>query len=82
MRSMECDHVRVAATMGLEPPSKPEHLVALCSYAHQASGWATANRTLLRAYLAWVLVPGNVPRRDRLRHLRPLMRIPRGREAG
>lgn len=81
LRSLECDHIREAPTMGLEPPSKPEHLVAICRYAHQSSGWATANRPLLRAYLALVMT-GVRPNRRTVAGLRPMMRIPRGKEAG
>ena len=45
------DHVREAPMMGKEPESLPEHLVALCVWAHQTSTWATSNREVLRAYL-------------------------------
>jgi len=59
--------------MGKEPESTPEHLVALCHYAHQPSGWATRNREVLRSYL-WAHEDGQKPTRQGLLELRTLAR--------
>jgi hypothetical protein len=75
-RKLELDHVRPEAATGKEPPSEPQFLVALCSYAHQASGWATANRHALRVYLAFCAkYPVEDPVFTRLAALRTLRSI-------
>lgn len=48
----EVDHVRAEPMMGKRAPDDMAHLVTLCSWHHQASGWATSHRPLLRDYLA------------------------------
>lgn len=52
--TLELDHVREQPMMGKRAPSDMGHLVSLCWFHHQGSGWATANRPLLREYLASV----------------------------
>ena len=48
------DHVQDGyGRMGKRAPSDPAHLVTLCEH-HHLDGWATANRSLLRQYLALV----------------------------
>jgi len=50
-------HRHAGGTKGKRAPSDPEHLVTLCALHHLGEGdkggriWATANRTLVRAYL-------------------------------
>lgn len=48
---LELDHVRDDPMAGQTAPSDPSHLVALCRWAHQTSGWATSNRDVLQRYL-------------------------------
>ena len=48
------DHVKDQPMMGKRAPSDMAHLVTLCGHHHIDSGWATAHRLLLRAYLAEV----------------------------
>lgn len=49
------DHVQDGyGRMGKRAPSDMAHLVTLCARHHIDSGWATANRPLLREYLARV----------------------------
>lgn len=48
------DHVREQPMMGKRAPSDPAHLVTLCEHHHIDTGWATANRPLLRSYLALI----------------------------
>lgn len=48
------DHVKDAPRMGRRAPSDAAHLATVCRGHHIDSGWATANRPLLRAYLARV----------------------------
>ena len=48
------DHVQEGyGRMGKRAPSDMAHLVTLC-WHHHLDGWATANRPLLRSYLAIV----------------------------
>ena len=46
------DHVKDQPRMGVRAPSDAAHLVALCSGHHIDTGWATAHRPELRAYLS------------------------------
>lgn len=48
---MTLDHVRDAPMMGKRAQSDASHLVVLCHFSHIGSGWATAHRPELRAYL-------------------------------
>lgn len=48
------DHVKDAPRMGLRAPSDERHLATVCRGHHIDTGWATANRPLLRQYLAGV----------------------------
>lgn len=50
-QDLTLDHVRDHAMAGKRAPSDKAHLVTLCYYHHISSGWATANRVALRAYL-------------------------------
>lgn len=45
------DHVKDQPRMGKRAPSDIDHLVTLCEWHHLRSGWATAHRPELRAYL-------------------------------
>jgi 5-methylcytosine-specific restriction endonuclease McrA len=45
------DHVKDQPRMGKRAPSDMAHLVTLCWHHHLGSGWATAHRPELRAYL-------------------------------
>lgn len=47
------DHVRDQPMTGKRAPSDARHLVTLC-WHHHLDGWATANRLVLRDYLARV----------------------------
>lgn len=48
------DHVKDAPRMGKRAPSDARHLAVVCRGHHIDTGWATANRPLLRAYLEGV----------------------------
>jgi hypothetical protein len=69
IRKLELDHVRDEPMMAKEPESRPEHLVALCHWSHQTSGWATSNRPVLRKYLQ-AHEDGQRPTRSGMRALR------------
>lgn len=45
------DHVKDAPRMGKRAPSDAAHLASVCRGHHIDTGWATANRPLLREYL-------------------------------
>lgn len=49
--ALTVDHVRPHPSMAMRAPSVPRWMVALCPGHHLHSGWATANRPLLRGYL-------------------------------
>jgi DNA modification methylase len=59
MAGMDADSVDAIVTdppysiafMGKRAPSDMAHLVVLCEWHHLQSGWATAHRPELRAYL-------------------------------
>jgi len=61
--SMDCggrdtlDHVRDEPRMGVRAPSDMAHLVTLCEGHHLWTGWATAHRPELRAYLRGFMPP-------------------------
>src|SRR5262245_56548982 len=63
------DHVREHSMMGKTAESTPDHLVVLCVFAHQTSGWALTNRAVLRAHLANPLLVRSVAGRASLRAL-------------
>jgi hypothetical protein len=48
---LQLDHVKDQPMMGRRAPSDMAHLATVCRHHHIESGWATANRPLLRAYL-------------------------------
>lgn len=48
------DHVKDQPRMGKRAPSDLKHLVTLCERHHLWTGWATAHRPELRAYLEMV----------------------------
>lgn len=48
---LQLDHVKDAPRMGRRAPSDERHLVTVCRGHHIDTGWATANRPLLREYL-------------------------------
>ena len=45
------DHVKDQPRMGKRAPSNPAHLATICENHHLWTGWATAHRPELRAYL-------------------------------
>lgn len=45
------DHVKDEPRMGVRAPSDAAHLATVCRGHHIDTGWATANRPLLREYL-------------------------------
>lgn len=49
--ALTLDHVKDQPRLGKRAPSDVRHLATLC-WHHHLNGWATANRPLLRAYLA------------------------------
>jgi hypothetical protein len=51
---LQLDHVKDAPRMGVRAPSDPAHLATVCRGHHIDTGWATANRPLLRKYLRGV----------------------------
>lgn len=69
---LQVDHVKMEQMMGQsEDRDDPSMAVALCP-GHHLGGWATANRPLLRAYLAFrvghgmpTLVAASEARKDR-----------------
>lgn len=51
---LQLDHVKDAPRMGRRAASDARHLATVCRGHHIDTGWATANRPLLRAYLEGV----------------------------
>ena len=51
---LQLDHVKDAPRMGRRAPSDARHLATVCRGHHIDTGWATANRPLLREYLEGV----------------------------